>query len=337
MFARTAGLAIVAYASCAFCSPVLAEDSFDARAKWVKGHQQKYTMEVDRTFKTMATDEKAVAFEQAQTIKQTIGVMFRIADVQDDVAVVYLTYTDINMTLVDPTNTYSFDSRTRREKDSDNQLAGALRPLVGATITLRLNKAGEITGVGGNENYIAPGRLGQFAQQLAGTGALRNRWGPLFATKPGGGPVKPGESWTKVDDIDGGSMGVFKLSTTTTMESIESGIARAVIAGTFELPAKEGETQMFSVKESEYEGRTLWNTADGLIDTAETKQKVGIAGAQQQGMALNVETETKVTMYRGEPKNPLPTDQLPKVETPAEPAAPAAPAPTDAETPKSDR
>jgi hypothetical protein len=49
-----------------------------------------------------------------------------------------------------------------------------------------------------------------------------------------------------------------------------------------------------------------------------------------------VETETKVTLYRGEPRNPLPTDVLPKAEKPAEPAAPT-PAPSDAETPKSDR
>ncbi len=299
----------------------------DLPSRWVKGHQQRLELEVDRSVKVSSASLPMANGQQS--IHQRIGMIMRLADVTDRAAVFNLFITDLDATVTLRDKEYTFDSSLPSVEDKGNPLAEAMRPLVGVTIKVVVNERGEIVSSIGHYNAIVPGPFGMYAADLVGPEAIRRDWGPMLAMKPGEhGPVL-GEQWETTEDGEMKGVGVFTLKSSSTFSDQADQLATVDAEGGYELKPETDASggSKYRIGDSTYTGRYVWNTDDGIIHEATVDRKMIVIGTMGEN-EITIERDAKLTLHRvAMPKPPAHSEEpAHSPEKPAESPAEGEPA-----------
>jgi hypothetical protein len=170
-------------------------------------------------------------------------------------------------------------------------LATVLRPLVGSTFTMTIDRAGNISSVTGGEGFAM---LGQVTPGAGGT--LPQVFGPILTQKKGDGFARVGESWENADHLNSGLMGEFKMLTRHTLQSVSGKDAKLSIRGQISPASMAPGSSTFQLKDSAYSGSYTWDTARGMIRDMATRMSITVEHSLQgQPVEVKSETTTKVT------------------------------------------
>jgi hypothetical protein len=234
--------------------------------------------------------------ESAQSMSQEIGLTLKVKETNKETgSTLDLVYDSFKINMKTPDGQdVTFDSNAKK---SDDPMADILGPLIGLTLTLKMDKDGNITTVnsGGGAGDISS-LLGGASGLSSFTGAdvVKNLFGPVMTTRKGAGEARVGESWTNEDLIDA-PYGKMKLSTTQTLSSVRGGIATIDLKGRFDLMPSSSTSPIPGIKDSSYYGKTLWNTELGILDEMTMKQHIAVDEGKSNGKSVN---DLNVTVKR---------------------------------------
>ncbi|GEM_PF-1499164 len=339
----------------------------DIRPKFVVGRQTRYELAIISGNKVKSDQQE---LNQDQTMTQSVGLALNVKSVDDEGATVELVYERIKVGIETDDYKVGFDSaatvksnpstspptkkpttsrpapanRTTTkpgapaparapaadDPDMSELLAQIMRPMVGTTLTLRLDKSGNIKRVTGGD-ALAGGGLGALLGGLGGLGggsggapSLPGGGGlpmPIAGGTGGGstgGPGNPmawmingpgqrgivhvGESWTNNDTLGGTPVGGFSMITKHTCKSAAEGgkSANFVFSGRADKeslgnpdPANGG----FSVKEMTFNGDYTWDTAKGELKSMSSIMNSAIDG-KVASITMSMSANTKITLRR---------------------------------------
>lgn len=159
-----------------------------------------------------------------------------------------------------------FDS-AKPTTSQDDVVGLLMRPLVGTTVTLRVDSAGNVTSVTGGEAFTA---LGQF---VGGGGDAGGLFGPIFSPQHGTGLVHLGESWENADKLSSPMLGEFKMTTRHTLRSVQGKDAKLDLSGRIE-PATESGDKSFQIKESRFGGHYTWDLGMGMVKQLDSTMSI---------------------------------------------------------------
>src|SRR5438105_4984997 len=139
------------------------ENRVDLRPRFQAGQTVKYTMSVTNSSspQTLGPPRTGAHPEPANQTSSRIemGLSLKVRSVTPEhEAVVDLAFDTLKVSSHTRDQTVEFDS-TKPAKGEDDVVALLMQPLVGSTLTLHVDKTGNITGVTGEESFTA---LGQF-------------------------------------------------------------------------------------------------------------------------------------------------------------------------------
>lgn len=281
------------------------ETRIDLRPKFEKGQQVRLKMEVTNTSTPVgaaqaprppgsrppAANEPNAPPGQRSRIE--LGLRLKVQSVAPDrTATVDLVFDSVKMATKTRDLEVDFDS-TKPSKGEEDLMCQLLEPLVGSTLTLTVDKDGNIKSVTGGEAF---GAIGQFLGSGGGAGDL---FGPLFSIKKGNGLVSVGESWEDVDRIDNSMLGKFKMTTKHTLRSAMGGSAEVDMSGRIEPDSEAGGEGVAKIRNSRYSGKYSWDTIQGMVKqmdstmSVELEQDVGGTKTMTRNEAV-----TKVTRIR---------------------------------------
>jgi hypothetical protein len=244
------------------CSAWAQRGKVDLRPKFEKGAETKYVMQIEALGSTSAGSGN----EQKQIIKVELGLRLRTVDVQpEEGATVELVYDTVRMSMTGEGMDVDFDS-TKPAK-ADDPIAGALKEMVGATLVLDVDEAGNITRVSGGQ------KLGAMGAMLTAGQKPKEAFGNLLSLQHGSGLVAVGESWTNEDVFEQSMIGRFRMVTKHTLRSARGGLANVLVTGRIE-PVSQSDTQLLPIQisDSKYEGSYVWDTRRGQLQSMTTEQ-----------------------------------------------------------------
>jgi hypothetical protein len=261
----------------------------DLTPKFVKGQETKFTMETSSTSSTAVGKNAA----EKNTMKMEVRFALKVKDSNPETgSTVDLVYERVKVATTLGTGIEEFDSDKPASQDAASELAPLMRPLVGMTLTLTVDPAGNITKVTGGE-ALAP--LSPAANLGQATG-VKQLIGPLFSPKNSPGKVSVGETWENVDKLDTGMMGAFKMVTKHTLKSATGGDARVSFTGTIEPASESPAPAGIEIKNSRYDGEYVWDLERGMLRTMASKMSLRFEGdLAGETVSATSEGETKVT------------------------------------------
>jgi hypothetical protein len=223
-------------------------------------------------------------------------------DVSEGGATVELTYESLKASIEgSPRGPQTFDSA--QGEDADN-FAKALRPIVGLTLTLKLDANGNITEVTGGD-VAGLNRRVPLASRLVTAPGVTALFGRVVSGNRSSGQASLGQSWQTVDTFDQGVMGKLKLTADNTLASHEGDKATINIKGVMALEADAGSPAMMTLKAGTYEGKAVWDTKAGMVHSMDVTQVVSLEGDTPVGrVATKRTTVEKVTRLEGDAAAP---------------------------------
>ena len=234
--------------------------------------------------------------ESAQSMSQEIGLTLKVKETNKEIgSTLDLVYDSFKINMKTPDGQdVTFDSNAKK---SDDPMADILGPLIGLTLTVKMDKDGNITTVNsgdgaGDISSLLGGASG--LSSFTGADVVKNLFGPVMTTRKGAGEAHVGESWTNEDLIDA-PYGKMKLSTTQTLSSVRGGIATIDLKGRFDLMPSSSTSPIPGIKDSSYSGTTLWNTELGILDEMTMKQHIAVDEGKSNGKSVN---DLNVTVKR---------------------------------------
>lgn len=248
------------------CSAWAQHGKVDLRPKFEKGAETKYVMQIE----ALGSTSDGSGDEQKQIIKVELGLRLRTVDVQPEKgATVELVYdtVKVSMTGGGEGGAMDVDFDSTRPVKADDPIAGALKNMVGATLTLDVDEAGNITKVGGGE------KLGAMGAMLTAGQKPKEAFGNLLSLSHGTGLAAVGESWTNEDVFEGSMLGRFRMVTKHTLRSARGGLANVLVTGRIE-PVSQSDAQLLpmQITDSKYEGSYVWDTRRGQLKSMTTEQ-----------------------------------------------------------------
>lgn len=116
--------------------------------------------------------------------------------------------------------------------------------------------------------------------------------GPVVTSRSSTGEARVGDSWVH-DDLIHGPAGEMKLVTQHTLRSHRDEMATIDQRGRFDLqPKTAGAGNLPTIRESAIDGRTLWNTRDGMLESMSYSQRLVLeyvaAGAKNNTLEVQV-------------------------------------------------
>ncbi|MEX2217819.1 MAG: DUF6263 family protein [Phycisphaerales bacterium] len=222
----------------------------------------------------------------------TMGLRLKVVDVSaESGATVDLVIDTLKAKISAPGLTTEFDS-AKPAKDGD--IAGAIfKSIAGQTMTLTVDRAGNITSVKGGEGLAA---LGQLAGGAAG-GKPGDLFSSIFSPKKTSGKARVGESWENTDTIESPLMGRFRMVTRHTLTSHRGGEASIDLRGRLEPSSESGGDEPFTIKGSRHDGRYLWDTRAGMLRRMESTMSTEIEAKLGEQPTLS-RSESKLTITR---------------------------------------
>lgn len=268
----------------------------DLRPRFQVGQDVRFRLE------TSAVSDNQMPGGGAQQTKDAQDIVVRLSpkEVTEAGSTVELTYESIKVTIEgSPRGPQTFDSAQDPAADT-NPFAQALRPLVGMTLTLKIDANGNITEVTGAEN-AALNRRNPFASRLTTTPGVSALFGRIISANRASGQASVGQSWQTVDAFDQGPMGRLKLTADSTLMSHDSNKAAIDIKGTFALDSDAAAASMLKLTEGTYTGQAVWDTAAGMLHSMNVSQVTSLEGDTAVGRVATKRTSTeKVTRMEGD-------------------------------------
>ncbi len=266
----------------------------DLRPRFVQGQQTRFKMEMTNTSEpvhgagsapttkgpTGSTPRKPggaaqPASDQSQSkVEMVLSLKVQSVSAGHE-ATVALVFDSLKMSTTNQDQKVEFDST--KPPTTDEDLVGALlRPLVGSTMTLKVDPAGNITSITGGEAFSG---LGQFV----GGGQGGDLFGPLFSAKKGTGRVHVGESWEDEDTIDNSLLGRFKMLTRHTLRSAAANEAKVDMTGHIVPGSEAPGVGAGQIKDSSFTGSYAWDTERGMLKRMDSTMKVRMEQATENG------------------------------------------------------
>ncbi|MBM4107314.1 MAG: hypothetical protein FJ255_00610 [Phycisphaerae bacterium] len=259
----------------------------DLRPKWTVGQDVRYKIVAD------GTNEMDVPGMGAQktTDRQEIVVRLTPKEVGEGGAKVELTYESIKINVEgSPRGPQTFDST---KPDEPGPLAQALRPILGLTLTLHMDRNGNITEVtGGDDVQVNP--RSQWAGRLVQKGGVSSMFGRVITGNRTTGEANVGDTWQTADKIDLSAMGSVKLTAENTLKGLSGDVATIGIKGTLELDASRAQAMQVNLTSGAYEGSAQWDTAAGQLNSMEVKQSMAVEAEGPMGKVSSRRSLTEV-------------------------------------------
>lgn len=248
-----------------------------------------------------------------QTMTQEIGLLLRVKEADPEKgAVVELVYESLKLSLKSEGMDVDFDSTKKpggkpskqtpgkskpgksNQPDPDalpdmsgipteaDMVESMLRPMVGTTITMQVDRDGNIVSTSGGSGLSPASMLSALggaggAMGGMGGGGDAAALGALFSVAKGKGSAAVGESWTTNDTMNGSVIGDFRIVNKTTVKSASRGLAELGFAGKLEPGTQGGAgplSGMAQVQESDFTGQATWDTERGMLKTMTSQQRV---------------------------------------------------------------
>lgn len=324
-FAALCVLALMVVAAPAAGQEGAGEGRVDLRGRLAPGDERRFEMAIDTQLRLRAPGPAggggdaapaagpAGMVEQNQSAHQWVDFLIRVVESGEAESVLELEYAGLRYTLESPNQAGAFDSTA---PEADGEMARALRPVVGTRLVVRVSREGKVTQVSGGERLGGvPADEGQGgAKQEAGEGAFWPRVAvqfreraivasfvePILTTRHPTGAAAVGETWTYSDRLDESPLGTFTIVTEYRLESADAGAGTAVLALSGRITAEPdaaGERAPFELMASTNQGRMVWSTAAGVLDSLEQTQSVDLRTSMQ-GVAMDLVNSTTVKLTR---------------------------------------
>lgn len=317
---------------------VARQTTADLRPKFEKGQETRYRMDIASEGVTESPDPEADPLADpkgtpsapgkandrkgmgtirvTQKMTQSLGLRFRVVNVDaPKTATVELIYDSLRVSMDGPEGKLDFDSdakpapgaRPAGKKPAapspgaaaDSSPAANLSRVVGSTLTLTIDKDGNITKVSGGEGLV-PSTPGDPSSTLVTPAGVKELWGPIFTMRKASGSASVGEKWKTTDTMDASPLGRFSITTESVLKSMSGPTASVDFKGTI-TPAVEsaGGLMGFQVKDSTHDGSYRWDTGRGMLQSLDMTQVVEVEGGAQ-GFRFSSKSTTKTSVKRVE-------------------------------------
>lgn len=286
----------------------------DLRPKFRKGETIRFTMNLESKSKTTipALDDKP----QEALSTHELGLVFKVKDVTDDGVTIELTFSRIKATRKTTDENEKFDSSQPPAKDKASTMGPQLRALAGTTLTLTLDKDGNVSNIDGGDALMAlapdggasgslPGGLAPPSTSGAPPGSPGNAGGgsgfgaalgSIFNIKKGSGMASVGEEWTNSDSLNSGLLGSFTITDKNKLKSFNGSDAVVTVTG-FIAPGSGGNESLsiVKIKDSSFAGDYTWSVREGMLRKMNLHQHVVIETGGSLGATMIADTKSTVT------------------------------------------
>lgn len=289
----------------------------DLRPRWERGQTIRYRMA--QTSTSQVPDPQDPKNPTKITNKQDIQFSLRVKDINAEtgVATVDMVYDSLKIKLDGSGIVIDFDSTKPQPTkpatppastdpldalkglELDKMINDQLRKMVGTTLTLTIDRSGQITSISGGSELDPTGTLAALGGQGAGPAGAPQTGGSLFGPLPPAnsnysGLVRVGQRWSHADELAVGPLGAMKMITEHTLRSASAGTAQVVFTGRID-PASAASNAQAQIKASSHSGRYTWDTAKGQLVSLNMDQRVV---QQAPGQAGDATSTTSMTVER---------------------------------------
>lgn len=283
----------------------------DLRPKFQAGQTAKFTQRIDRA-DTMSLNtagqpgaEKSEAppvMRQTTRIDHTLEYTLKVESASPEGTTLTIELTGVKAAAELRRGKFEWDSASPPDdKDAENPVIAAFKPIVGSVTRLILDKDGRITDVTPDPR-LRVGSNPEFAsvvQALTMSEPIKARWAPILSIKDGQEPAAVGSSWTEVTEIANQAIGRFEQTLTSTLKSVEGDTATIGIVGDLKLlPFAADKPAQGSLSDIKIAGSAKWDAKAGMIAEHEFSQQSTI-NISAGGIPVVRTTELKVQTKRG--------------------------------------
>ena len=172
------------------------------RPKFTKGQVIKFKMNMTSsgTQNLPSIDRGQPLQPLKQSMSQEIGLSLKVTETTpNENTKADLVYDTVKLSMTTPDGSkVEFDSTKPPAGDAD-PIAMMLKSLVGLSMTLTIDKDGNITSVDSSSSPLADAGM---LKAFTGADVVKNLFGPITTTSKSNGEARVGESWTNEDQID---------------------------------------------------------------------------------------------------------------------------------------
>jgi len=239
---------------------------------------------------------------QTLNVDQTAKYELRVIEASDTGASLELELKSIKATAEVASGKFTWDSSAPLDdKDRNNAVLAAYRPIVGSITRIKIGPDGNFTSVqpdpGLNPQGIR-GPLASMIQQLVGADGVRLRWSAILWVKDGRQPATVGQTWTNTDEVVFPAVGRFIYTTNNTLKSVKADVADIQFTGDVKLTGAEaGKAPSGAVRDQHLAGSCTWDVAAGMVKSHTWDQKYTI-DVDASGFHVSRASEFTVTTTR---------------------------------------
>lgn len=228
------------------------------------------------------------------------GLVMKVREVgADGTAIVDLVIDSMKAKSAQSGDELEFDS-TKPAKKGD-EIDKGLRVLVGTTMTMTVDRTGNITRVTGGEQLAMLGG----SLTASGGGGLPGMPGSsgkglfqsIFPVSSGPGQVQVGQEWKDESVIDSALIGEFRIANTHRLASAGGGTATVETKGTIKATSDNPAGPAFQVKDSTLSGRYQWDTQTGMLREMTQTMQLTIDGTLM-GQAMKSTSSSTMRVRR---------------------------------------
>jgi len=262
------------------------------RPKFTKGQVIKFKMNMTSsgTQNLPSIDRGQPLQPLKQSMSQEIGLSLKVTETTpNENTKADLVYDTVKLSMTTPDGSkVEFDSTKPPAGDAD-PIAMMLKSLVGLSMTLTIDKDGNITSVDSSSSPLADAGM---LKAFTGADVVKNLFGPITTTSKSNGEARVGESWTNEDQIDA-PWGKMRLATTHTLVSHRASVASITINGRMSLEPPTTTTPVPAIRKSSYTGQHLWNTELGMLSEMTMRQHLELDSAETGTSSQSMEVSVK--------------------------------------------
>lgn len=233
-----------------------------------------------------------------QKLTQEITFTLRPVKVEPEAgATVDMVYERVKIHMITGDDELEFDSSKPAKGDEDNPLRMLTDGMVGAKQTIRFDRDGQVTSVGGGGQ---PGidealrKLGGGAGVAGGVGGAGDLFGMIRSGGTGATLVKVGDNWTHSDELDVGAFGGLSMVTNYVLRSAGSGRATVQMTGKLESKSADGPTGPVKLGPTRLMGQYIWDTSRGQLLSLENEQEVQMSLGGPDGTSMKSKQTMRV-------------------------------------------
>ncbi len=278
---------------------VRAQPTADLRPRLTEGQSDRFDFFQEGHLTLTMPDVPGAGAEQ--TVTQEMRIALTIDERTEEGAKGTITFERLAITLSGGGMDSAFDSDKPESADRDNPLAPMLRPMVGKSIGVTFDEAGNVTALTGLRDVMPGGGLGGALGDLLDEQGLKGGVTQITSTGQGAAVRRVGETWTSTDSIDlpeGG--GKLEMITTHHLKSVRGEKATVTLESDLRTrDKKSGAKGGLDVRTSTLEGRYVWDTERGMMDSLEFDRVIEF-DVDRSGVKASIKQDvrTKVTRVK---------------------------------------